>query len=32
LTSGLESSRIDAGNSLSHSANYSGSVGLGVYF
>ncbi len=30
--SGLESSRIDAGNSLSHSANYSGSVGLGVYF
>jgi len=28
----LESSRITAGNSLSHSATYAGSLGLGVYF
>jgi hypothetical protein len=28
----LEPSRIDAGNSLSHSATYAGTLGLGVYF
>jgi hypothetical protein len=32
VLNGLESSRITAGNSLSHSANFSGNVGLGVYF
>lgn len=30
--SGLEASRLQAGNSLSHSSSYMGSVGLGMYF
>jgi hypothetical protein len=32
LVNTLESSRITAGNSLSHSAIYQGMIGLGVYF
>jgi hypothetical protein len=32
LVNTLESSRITAGNSLSHSAIYQGAIGLGVYF